>query len=208
MPILSGNKQLAAAGLDFLGTNDRGDAMPMNKTAETLVRMAGHLIGEAQNNLDRSGSTAKGELESSLHYEDVKFEGTKMFVNVLILDRYKFTEHGVNGVEKSQGSPYSFKTKFANKKMATALLKWMRVRGTRAMKYKAISKTERKDKAIKKRTAKADDLKALAYATSTSIKKNGIKKTLFWTKAIKSTEKEFKKEIAAGFKLDITNAFK
>lgn len=208
MPILSGNKQLAAAGLDFLGTNDRGDALPTDNVQATLLRMADSVISKAQANLTRSGAVATGDLESSLHFEDVKFEGTKMYVDVLVLDRYKFTDKGVNGVERSHGSPFSFKTKFANKKMATELLKWMRVRGRRAMKYKAISKTERKDQGIKKKTAAADDLKSLAYATAVSIKKKGIKPTHFFSKAVKATEKEFKKELAAGFKLDIINAFK
>lgn len=208
MPILSGNKQVEAAGLDFLGTNDRGDALPMNNTAATLVKMAGHLISEAQSNLNKSGAVAKGELESSLSATDIQADGSRMSIDILILDRYKFTDQGVNGVERSHGSPYSFKTKYPNKKMATSLLKWMRVRGRRAMKYKAISKTERKDQSIKRKTTKSDDLKSLAYATAASIKKNGIKKTLFWTKAIKATEKEFKNEIAAGFKLDIINSFK
>jgi hypothetical protein len=208
MPIIGGNKQLEAAGLDLLGTNDAGDALPTDNVQATLLRMAESVISKAQANLNRSGAEATGELEKSLHFEDVKFEGTKMYVDVLVLERYKFTDQGVNGVEKSHGSPYSFKTKYANKKMATELLKWMRVRGRRAMKYKAISKTERKDKSIKRKTAKSDDLKSLAYATAVSIKKKGIKPTKFFTKAVKSTEKEFKKELAAGFKLDIINAFK
>lgn len=208
MPILSGNKQLEAAGLDLLGTNDRGDALPTDNVQLTLIRMAESIISKAQANLNRTGSEATGQLEKSLHFKDAVFEGNKMIVDVMILERYKFIDSGVNGVEKSHGSPYSFKNKYANKAMATELLKWMRVRGRRAMKYKGISRTERKDKAIKKRTAKADDLKALAYATAVSIKKKGIKPTKFFTKAVKSTEKEFKKEIAAGFKLDIINAFK
>lgn len=208
MPILSGNKQLAAAGLDFLGTNDRGDALPTDNVQATLLRMAESVVVKAQANLNRSGATATGDLESSLHYEDVKFEGTKMFVNVLILDRYKFTEHGVNGLENSVGSPYSFKTKKPSIGMKNSIKSWLRQRGKRAMKYKAISRTERKDQGIKRMKAKADSQDGLAWAVATSIKKKGIKPTKFFSKAVKVTEKEFKKEIAAGFKLDIINAFK
>lgn len=208
MPILSGNKQLGAAGLDLLGSNDRGDAMPMNKTAETLVKMAGHLIGEAQNNLDKSGSTAKGELESSLHATDIQADGKRMSIDIMILDRYVFIDKGVNGVEHSQGSPYSFKTKKPSIGMKNSIKSWLRRRGARAMKYTAISKTERKDQGIKRMKTKADSQDGLAWAVATSVKKKGIRATKFFTKAVKSTEKEFKKEIAAGFKLDIINAFK
>lgn len=207
MPILSGNKQLAAAGLDFLGTNDRGDALPMNNTAATLVKMAGHLISEAQSNLNKSGAVAKGELESSLSATDIQADGSRMSIDILILDRYKFTDQGVNGVESKHGSPYSFKTKKPSLGMQRAIKSWLRTRGARAMKYKAISKTERKDKSIKRMKAKTDSQDSLAWAVATSVKKKGIKPTKFFTKAVKSTEKEFKKEIAAGFKLDIINSF-
>lgn len=207
MPILSGNKQLAAAGLDFLGTNDRGDALPMNNTAATLVKMAGHLISEAQSNLNKSGSVATGDLESSLHATDIEADGSRMSIDVMILDRYAFTDKGVNGLEQSHGSPYSFKTKKPSLGMQRSIKSWLRRRGARAMKYKAISRTERKDKAIKRMKTKSDSQDGLAWAVATSIKKKGIKPTRFFTKAVKSTEKEFKKEIAAGFKLDIINSF-
>ena len=208
MPILSGNKQLAAAGLDFLGTNDRGDALPMNNTAATLVKMAGHLISEAQSNLNKSGSVATGDLESSLYATDIEADGSRMSIDVMILDRYAFTDKGVNGLEQSHGSPYSFKTKKPSLGMQRSIKSWLRRRGARAMKYKAISRTERKDKAIKRMKTKADSQDGLAWAVAASIKKKGIKPTRFFTKAVKSTEKEFKKEIATGFKLDIINAFK
>jgi len=208
MPIIGGNKQLEAAGLDFLGTNDRGDAMPMNNTAATLVKMAGHLISEAQSNLNKSGAVAKGELESSLHATDIQADGSRMTIDVMILDRYAFTDKGVNGLEQSHGSPFAFKTKKPSLGMQRSIKSWLRTRGKRAMKYKAISKTERKDQGIKRMKTKADSQDSLAWAVATSIKKKGIKPTNFFTKAVKSTEKEFKKELAAGFKLDIINAFK
>ena len=208
MPILSGNRQLAAAGLDGLGSSDRGDALPTDNVQATLLRMAESVVSKAQANLNRSGATATGDLESSLHFENIQFEGTKMFVDVLILDRYIFTEHGVNGLEKSVGSPYSFKTKKPSLGMQRSIKSWLRQRGARAMKYKAISRTERKDQGIKRMKAKADSQDGLAWAVATSIKKKGIKPTKFFSKAVKATEKEFKKELAAGFKLDIINAFK
>jgi len=208
MPILSGNKQLAAAGLDGLGSSDRGDKLPLNNLADTMVRMAESIISEAQKNLNRAGAEATGELEASMKAENIEIDGSRMTLDIVLLDRYKFINEGVNGVEKSQGSQYSFKTIRPSIGMKNSIKAWIRKRGKRAMKYKAISKTERKDQKIKRMRSGADSQDGLAWAVSTSVKKKGIKKTKFFTKAIKTTEAKFKKEIAAGFKLDIIESFK
>ena len=205
MPIL-GKNQLGAAGLDGLGTKDWGDANDLTNTAKVLVDMAYNIISEAQKNLNRSGSTATGELESSMSISDIAINGSRMSCDVLIADRWEFTDQGVNGVEVNRGSKFSFKTKHPNKKMATALLKWVRKRGIRgqlAAKYRPISKTETKDVKV---TPKTDNLKGMAYAMATNIKKKGIKPTKFFTKAIQSTEQKFADAIAEGVKLDIINS--
>lgn len=205
--IPTGNKQLQLARLDLEGTTDRGDSIKLANTARVLVDMAGYLISEAQNNLNNDGTNTTGDLESSMSISDLDISGQRMSVDVLILDRYKFINDGVKGVEGGTGK-YQFKTIRPTVEMVRSIKSWLRKRGARATKYKAISRTERKDKRIKKMKTEADSQTSLAWAVATSVKKKGIKPTKFFTKAVRATEKKFKEEMAKGIKLDIIESFK
>ena len=191
--------------LDGLGTKDRGDKVEFNNVGAALVELADFLITEARGNMDKNGNTATGQTASSMKASDVFTNATKLQVDISIDSTYKFLDQGVKGVESGKGK-YQFKTIYPNKKMALAILKWVRKRGI-ATKYKAISKTERKNQRIKRMIKKSDNLKGMAYAISTNIKKKGIKPTYFFSKAIESTKKEQKKVYAEALKLDIIETF-
>ncbi len=205
--IPTGNKQLQLARLDLEGTTDRGDSIQLSNTARVLVDMAAYLISEAQNNLNNDGTNTTGDLESSMSISDLDISGQRMSVDVLILDRYKFINDGVKGVEGGTGK-YQFKTIRPTVEMVRSIKSWLRKRGARATKYKAISRTERKDKRIKKMKTEAESQTSLAWAVATSVKKKGIKPTKFFTKAVRATEKKFREEMAKGIKLDIIESFK
>lgn len=205
--IPTGNKQLQLARLDLEGTTDRGDSIQLSNTARVLVDMAAYLISEAQNNLNNDGTNTTGDLESSMSISDLDISGQRMSVDVLILDRYKFINDGVKGVEGGTGK-YQFKTIRPTVEMVRSIKSWLRKRGARATKYKAISRTERKDKRIKKMKTEAESQTSLAWAVATSVKKKGIKPTKFFTKAVRATEKKFREEMANGIKLDIIESFK
>ncbi len=210
MSIASKQSELLGSGvLSELGTIDRGSALPLNKTAETLVNMAAFVITEAQKNLNSDGTNATGDLEESMHVENLAIDGSRMSVDVVILDRYKFINDGVAGVVSGKGK-YKFKTIFPSKKMATSILKWFRAGKLRTTSIRKPlgGATEKKNIRNRDIVNKADDLKKLAYATSVNIKKHGIKPTKFFTKAVKATEREYKKELAKGFKLDIIESLK
>ena len=191
--------------LDGLGTKDRGDKVEFNNVGAALVELADFLITEARGNMDKKGNTATGGTAKSMKASDVFTNATKLQVDISIDSTYKFLDQGVKGVEGGTGK-YQFKTKYPNKKMALAILKWVRKRGI-ATKYKAISKTERKNQRIKRMIKKSDNLKGMAYAISTNIKKKGIKPTYFFSKAIEATKKEQKKRFADALKLDIIETF-
>jgi hypothetical protein len=202
---------------DFLGTignKDKGDGYP--STAKALVELAGFLIEQATRNLQKGGNTATGNTASSMKIVNADLDGPIKSVDVEILKTYDFLNSGVKGTEGGKGK-YSFKTKFANKKMALAILKWLRKRSV-ATKYKAHSsysdkfkgkaegKQERKNQAIKKIVNAAESKKRLAYAVSVNIKKKGIKPTYFFRNAIRDTQKEAKKKLGAAIKFDIINS--
>lgn len=195
------------AGLDNLGTNDRGDAVTLSATAQKLVELGGYLISEAQDNLNKSGSVATGDLDSSMKISDIDVSGKVIGLNIELLDRYRFIDLGVKGTEGGTGE-YQFKTSKPSIGMQRAIKAWLRKRARRSTKYNPISKTERKDKKIARLRSKADSQDSLAWAVATNVKKNGIKPTKFFTKAVKATERKIKKELSEGFRVDIINSLK
>ena len=194
--------------LDYLGTigsDDRGDSLQLSNSAAALVTLAGVIIGEATDNLDRNGNTATGNTASSMKALDIVTKGTSFELDIEIASTYKFLNDGVKGVESGTGK-YSFKTKRPNEKMAKAIRAWLRVRKV-VTKYKAINKTERKNKRINKLVQSADGrLTGLSYAIATNIKKKGIKPTKFFTKAVATARIEQKKLFADALKLDIVES--
>jgi len=199
--------QNSKSTLDFLstlGSKDRGDAMP--ESAKALAQLAGFLIETATKNLERKGNMATGDTASSMKIVNVDLSGVNMSVEVEILKTYKFLDQGVKGTKSGSGK-YSFKNKYVGYKMANAIEAWLRNRGSKGrIKYKAVSRTEKKDKSIHKALHKTNDITSLAFAVASSIKQKGIKKTLFFTNAVKETEKASRKKFAEAFKIDIINS--
>jgi hypothetical protein len=193
--------------LGGLGTTDRGDNVKLNNTAKALVILSEFLIKTAQNNLNKGGNIASGATSDSMEARQIQVNGSKMSVEIEILSTYKFLDKGVRGVKSGTGK-YSFKTMYANKRMKNAIKKWLLKRSI-ASKYKAISKTEAKNQEIKRKVTNArnvDKMDAFAYAVAVSIKKKGIKPTMFFSKAVAATERKAKEEFAKAIKLDIVES--
>ena len=203
MPGIQNSKQTLAF-LGTIGTKDRGDAMPAS--AKALVELAGFLIVTATHNLETKGHVATGNTVSSMKIVNLDLSAPKMSLDIEILKTYKFIDHGVKGVNGGAGK-YSFKTKFVSKKMMRAILTWLKKRSLSGKtKYKGVSRTERKNKRINKAVSSAKSRESLAYAVAANIKKNGIDRTLFFTNAVKATQKETKKKFAQALKVDIINS--
>lgn len=197
--------QNSKSTLDYLGTignDDRGDSLQLSNSAQALVTLAGIIIGEATDNLDRNGNVATGKTASSMVARDIVAKGTNFELDIEIVSTYKFLNNGVKGVESGTGK-YSFKTKRVGEKMAKAIRSWLKVRKI-VTKYKPINRTERKNKRINKLVQSADGkLTGLSYAIATNIKKKGIKPTKFFTRAVATARQEQKKLFADALKLDI-----
>jgi len=210
MPAIQNSKE-TIKWLGGVGSTDRGDRVSLNNVAQALVELGEFLIAKAENNLDKNGNRASGKTASSMKLVNLQTNATKMSLDVEILSSYKFLNEGVKGVESGSGK-YAFKTKYPNKKMAGEIKKWLRVRKI-VSKYSPVSKTEAKNKKIKRMVDSADGrLTGLSYAISTNIKKHGIKPTYFFSgknySAIEATQREQKKRFAKAFKLDIIENLK
>lgn len=192
MPSIQNNKST----LDYLGTigsNDRGDSLKLSNSAQALVTLAGIIIGEASDNLDKGGNTATGKTASSMKATNIVTKGTNLELDIQIASTYKFLNDGVKGWKSGKGK-YQFKKTPPGKKMVGAIKKWIKVRSI-VTKYKAISANESKNKKISKDT--------MAYAMAVKVKRDGIEPTKFFTKALATARKEQKRLFADALKLDI-----
>lgn len=195
--------QNSKSTLDYLGTigsDDRGDSLQLSNSAQALVALAGVIISEAGNNLDKGGNTATGKTESSMRATNIVANGTNIELDIQIASTYKFLNDGVKGWKSGKGK-YQFKKKFPGKKMIGAIKSWVKVRKI-ATKYKAISANERKNQNIKK-LSKSQEVERVATAMAVKIKRDGIAPTKFFTKAVATARKEQKKLFADALKLDI-----
>ena len=179
------------------------------------------LYGQAFNtaigaNLQKSGSISSGKLAEPAMPIITKF-GNSYVLSVGYeqgseQDKYfRFVNKGVKGVggegarPKQNTGEYSYKTKYPNKKMATNLLLWLRKSANASRNEKVtITKTQRKRKKLSNVVSQADSLKSLAYAMSAAIKRDGLKATFFFDKAIKEVfNKDFIADVALAIGGDV-----
>jgi hypothetical protein len=179
------------------------------------------LYGQAFNtaigaNLQKTGSISSGKLAEPAMPIITKF-GTSYILSVGYepgseQDKYfRFVNKGVKGVggegarPKQNTGEYSYKTKYANKKMATNLLLWLRKSANASRNEKVtITKTQRKRKKLANVVSQADSLKSLAYAMSGAIKRDGLRATFFFDKAIKEVfNKDFIADVALAIGGDV-----
>lgn len=222
MPGIQNNKD-TIKWLGGIGSTDRGDKVPLNHVATALVELGEFLIVTAENNLDKKGNRATGNTAASMKIVNVQTNATKMSLDIQIASTYKFLNEGVKGYESGSGK-YQFKKpnwgrntgqksgKGKTPEIVLAIKKWLRVRRI-VSKYAPISKTESKNKKIKKLVDSADGrLTGLSYAIATNIKKKGIKATHFFSgksySAVEATKREQKKRFATAFRLDIIENLK
>lgn len=193
---------LAEGFFDNLGESKEG-LQPKNSLS-ALYQLAGTLVDEAQNNLNKVDRNASGALSDSLKVLDPRIiNGANVVVDVEALYYYQFVDKGVNGTKKGRGSPFSFKHDIPGRKMVKSIRNWIIKEGIKiknTKKYSAISRRERRRKSI------TDQTKNAAFAISRSIKQKGLKRTNFFVDAIRTTQQQSKDQLAKGFKIDIINS--
>lgn len=127
------------------------------------------------------------------------------------LDYYDFINQGVKGVGGAKAKPkknsgkYSFKTKYANRAMAASIFSWLNLarKSIRADKID-LSGVQKKRRSITKVLSEADNKKRLAYAISTAIKRDGIRATYYFDRAINENfGQEFTNALATALGGDI-----
>jgi hypothetical protein len=175
---------------------------------------------EVQKNLSKSGSIASGKIGDLVVPKVRKFGNDyEMFLGY---DKdnpasvyYKFVNKGVRGVggvnarpkKVASDTPYAYKTPFPNEKMANSILQWYKLgkaKTTSESQKKNLSKTQRKNKKLSKIVNKVPSLKAIAYATASAIKRDGLRTTSYFDNAVKTVfNKDFFATMATAFGGDV-----
>ena len=123
---------------------------------------------------------ATGSLAASIIPVPVPGEGSTMTIEILANDYWDFINSGVNGLSRSHGSPYSFKTAFPGRKMIDAftgtgsLFGWMATKNIKELKY-----TDKDGKMVVRQLTTPADFRAAAFVFARGVKQHGIKPTPF-----------------------------
>jgi hypothetical protein len=188
---------LASGFFDDLGSDE--EFQPV-ETLSTLIQLAGELVGTAQENLNVVDRVATGSLSESLKILNPEVTGETIRVDIEALYYYRFIDQGVKGTKGGNGK-YQFRNDLVGRNMLNAIRKWVireKLKMRTNKKYKAISKREAKRKRI------TDTSTSISYAIAKSIKRKGLKKTMFFTNAVINTQNKLK-DLAVPLKIDIIN---
>ena len=154
--------------------------------ARVLTNYAIEVRNNYQDALVRSDRIASGKLLNSVEYI-TEFNGNEYQVFLQLEDYWKFVEAGVNGTERSQGSPFSFKSKRVN---VSAILDWIRV----------------KPILPRPKNGKLPTPQSLAYALATNIAKFGIEGSHDLEETLEQVNARYEKEIMDAIDADLAFA--
>jgi hypothetical protein len=204
--LTSGFDRIGESKDNFLTSNN------MPRLEKLLSSYATKVIKEAQKNLKKSNKIDTGAINQIVF--EIEQSGVTFFVTIGYYANnpaskyFDYINKGVKGIEGHQNTPYKFRSRFANKKMVDAILKWVKRNSIKPSESKKLSKIERKRKSIRKMVEKAKEsktsLRSLATGIAMGIKKKGMEPTHYFDNAIdKLKENEFKNKLQQVLKQEI-----
>lgn len=189
---------LASNFLDSIGSNPEYSDIELDESLIALIQLAGELILDATQNLEKRGNVSSGALISSFKVRDPQMEAGAVQLDIEALDYYDFLNKGVKGTKGGSGK-YAFKSAYPSDKMVKAIAAWIGRAGLSTFNVKkSVSKLEKKNKSI----SKIDR----AYAVARSIKMKGIKKTGYLDKAINATKKKAVERLGKALTADVVRS--
>lgn len=155
--------------------------------SEVLEKFAKEVIKQSRANLTRQKKNVDRKLYDSLGYELNVSQNS--FSLSLEMEKYgDFQDKGVSGTEVRYDTPYKFTTKQPRSK---PLAEWAKKRNIRLRDEQG-------------RFAKGD-YKTIGFLIARSIKKKGIKPSLFFTKPFENRFKQLPDEVIEAYGLEIDN---
>lgn len=194
--------------LDTLGSNEDG-AVPLTETSKAVLQVAGEFIDDATSNLNKVDRVSTGNLASSMRPVIVE-AGVNNTIDIYINDYYKFVDKGVRGWQDTAGSGSQYQFKPPRKgggggksKMVNAIRKWVIREGLAARNTKK-SITARENRRMQIR----DTSTSTAIVIAGSIRKKGLRRTNFFTDAVRTLEDKLGRGVANALRIDVIETFK
>jgi hypothetical protein len=154
---------------------------------DALQKFAKTVITQSKANLTRGKKNVNRKLYDSLAYELNVHK--QSFSLAIFMEEYgKFQDKGVDGTEVKHSSPYSFKSK---QPPSQPIAEWAKARRIRF----------RDDKG----RYTVGNYKTIGFIIARSIKKKGIKPSLFFTKPFEKHFENLPDDIIEAYGLDIDN---
>jgi hypothetical protein len=190
------------------------DAFPV---LEQMLFQAGLDFNDTiRKNLEKAGAISSGKLVDTGVPTVTKTEaGVNLNIGYPLgskqLEYYDFINKGVAGVGgknarlKKNSGDYRFKSKFPNRKMAASIFSWLnKARKSVRTDKIDLSRVQKKRRKLSKTLDEATNKKRLAYAISSAIKRDGIKATYYWDRAIEENfSQNFKDALSVALGGDI-----
>lgn len=177
-----------------------------------LYNIAVEFITAATDNLQAADRVSSGGLLESIKPSEIIVMGKKMTIEISVLDYYKFIDKGVKGWQSGSpsDSPYSFKAPAGksgkkSSEMVTAIRKWLIKEGLKA---KATSKNPKNaiSSREKRRQKITDTATSTAIMIAGIVRKQGLKKTNFWTDAEDKASKFAESELETALTISVINS--
>lgn len=155
--------------------------------SEVLEKFAKEVIKQSRANLTRQKKNVDRKLYDSLGY-DLKVSQNSFSLS-LEMEKYgDFQDKGVSGTEVKHDTPYKFTTK---QPPSEPIAQWAKKRNIRLRDAQG-------------RFAKGD-YKTIGFLIARSIKRKGIKPSLFFTKPFENRFKQLPDEVIEAYGLEIDN---
>lgn len=190
------SKLIDSGFLDTLGQDK--DGIKLNAMGKLLLELAGGVMTDAADNLNKKNAVSSGKLASDMEQE-ITADGKFLETVVKILDYGKYLDEGVNGTKNNRGSRFSFKNQFVGRKFVDQIQQWAQ--------RENLSANNIKRKIGKETKSGIPDSRAVAMAIAKSIKRNGIEPRKFMTDAITKLQTKLTDDkVLAAFKIDVIAA--
>ena len=170
--------------------------MELTNTQKALKSFSDNVIQQSRTRLTKKDQNYTSELYNSLTYDFEKADNG-FIIDFKMLDYGEFQDRGVKGVKstysQSRNSPFSYKSssKLRGLEYHTGIFsKWAKFRGLQP-----------RDKKGRFRS-----YKTMGYILADSIKKKGIKATMFFAKSFEMVFEKLPKELQEAFAIDVEYA--
>ena len=190
------------------------DTLPILE--QILIQSGIDFNNTIRKNLEKAGAISSGDLAdipAGIVYQNGDQYTLEVGypLNSKQIKYYDFINKGVQGVGGKNAKPkknsgqYQFKSKFPNRKMAANIFSWLN-RSRKSLRAESLdlSRVQKKRRKLATALNDATNKKRLAYAISSAIKRDGIKATYYFDRAIKENfGQDFKDSIAEALGGDI-----